>query len=120
MGFSSLQEIFQHVNYIYDYDHKHGIGVGFFFSSRRLHTIWPRDWSSDVCSSDLAGARESPTPWSARGARRARSIRANGRRRRTALTQTKAASNRRGAPDATAASVALALHDRVSAPHGLE
>src|SRR5439155_14760993 len=27
--------------------------VVFFFSSRRRHTIWPRDWSSDVCSSDL-------------------------------------------------------------------
>src|SRR5439155_6099410 len=26
---------------------------GFFFSSRRRHTRWPRDWSSDVCSSDL-------------------------------------------------------------------
>src|SRR5690625_7539455 len=26
-----------------------------FFSSRRRHTRWPRDWSSDVCSSDLAG-----------------------------------------------------------------
>src|SRR5215208_6542118 len=25
----------------------------FFFSRRRRHTIWPRDWSSDVCSSDL-------------------------------------------------------------------
>src|SRR5439155_11211561 len=25
----------------------------FFFSSRRRHTSWPRDWSSDVCSSDL-------------------------------------------------------------------
>src|SRR5207253_7052236 len=24
-------------------------------SSRRRHTRWPRDWSSDVCSSDLAG-----------------------------------------------------------------
>src|SRR5207253_2445233 len=23
------------------------------FSSRRRHTRWPRDWSSDVCSSDL-------------------------------------------------------------------
>src|SRR5215208_1800511 len=32
--------------------------VFFFFSSRRRHTRWPRDWSSDVCSSDLlAGAR---------------------------------------------------------------
>src|SRR5439155_14854758 len=28
----------------------------FFFSSRRRHTRWPRDWSSDVCSSDLTGA----------------------------------------------------------------
>src|SRR5215510_15714915 len=28
--------------------------VIFFFSSRRRHTRWPRDWSSDVCSSDLA------------------------------------------------------------------
>src|SRR5690625_7376101 len=26
---------------------------GVFFSSRRRHTRWPRDWSSDVCSSDL-------------------------------------------------------------------
>src|SRR5690625_7749195 len=30
--------------------------LGFFFSSRRRHTRWPRDWSSDVCSSDLAGS----------------------------------------------------------------
>src|SRR6266508_5667141 len=29
----------------------------FFFSSRRRHTRWPRDWSSDVCSSDLFHAR---------------------------------------------------------------
>src|SRR5439155_10162666 len=29
-------------------------GALFFFSSRRRHTRWPRDWSSDVCSSDLA------------------------------------------------------------------
>src|SRR3712207_7861111 len=27
--------------------------VCFFFSSRRLHTRYWRDWSSDVCSSDL-------------------------------------------------------------------
>src|SRR5690625_5778544 len=26
----------------------------FFLSSRRRHTRWPRDWSSDVCSSDLS------------------------------------------------------------------
>src|SRR5207253_5150028 len=31
--------------------------VVFFFSSRRRHTRWPRDWSSDVCSSDLPGGR---------------------------------------------------------------
>src|SRR5438445_2818593 len=29
----------------------------FFFSSRRRHTRYWRDWSSDVCSSDLLGAR---------------------------------------------------------------
>src|SRR5215510_9506250 len=29
----------------------------FFFSSRRRHTRWPRDWSSDVCSSDLGAER---------------------------------------------------------------
>src|SRR2546428_6621297 len=29
----------------------------FFFSSRRRHTRSDRDWSSDVCSSDLIGAR---------------------------------------------------------------
>src|SRR5690625_5806671 len=28
-------------------------GCDFFFSCRRRHTSWPRDWSSDVCSSDL-------------------------------------------------------------------
>src|SRR5579863_1752526 len=27
--------------------------VGLFFSSRRRHTRWTGDWSSDVCSSDL-------------------------------------------------------------------
>src|SRR5207253_5032167 len=31
----------------------------FFFSSRRRHTRWPRDWSSDVCSSDLGETRTS-------------------------------------------------------------
>src|SRR2546427_11733360 len=28
--------------------------MGFFFSSRRRHTIFDCDWSSDVCSSDLS------------------------------------------------------------------
>src|SRR6266487_7116448 len=30
----------------------------FFFSSRRRHTRWTGDWSSDVCSSDLIATRE--------------------------------------------------------------
>src|SRR2546429_3436757 len=30
-------------------------GKFFFFSSRRRHTRCSRDWSSDVCSSDLSG-----------------------------------------------------------------
>src|SRR5476651_2733148 len=30
----------------------------FFFSSRRRHTRYWRDWSSDVCSSDLAPGQE--------------------------------------------------------------
>src|SRR2546430_14116430 len=29
--------------------------MSFFFSSRRRHTRFDCDWSSDVCSSDLAG-----------------------------------------------------------------
>src|SRR6478672_13030268 len=39
----------------------------FFFSSRRRHTRSDRDWSSDVCSSDLTSAVFPTT-----GARRAR------------------------------------------------
>src|SRR5439155_23039597 len=34
-----------------------GFGSAFFFSSRIRHTRWPRDWSSDVCSSDLLAIR---------------------------------------------------------------
>src|SRR3712207_4824417 len=34
-----------------------GIVLLFFCSSRRRHTRYWRDWSSDVCSSDLAGAK---------------------------------------------------------------
>src|SRR5689334_23457582 len=29
------------------------LSIFFFFSSRRRHTRWNCDWSSDVCSSDL-------------------------------------------------------------------
>src|SRR5690606_39336638 len=32
--------------------------VEFFFSSRRRHTRFSRDWSSDVCSSDLTQRRK--------------------------------------------------------------
>src|SRR5690606_41545782 len=31
----------------------HSVFYFFFFSSRRRHTRFSRDWSSDVCSSDL-------------------------------------------------------------------
>src|SRR5580704_9095479 len=34
--------------------------VVFFFSSSRRHTRWTGDWSSDVCSSDLAGVAVQP------------------------------------------------------------
>src|SRR5207253_10708627 len=55
----------------------------FFFSSRRRHTRWPRDWSSDVCSSDLYFSAERtkavpradisyPADWPERSARRLR------------------------------------------------
>src|SRR3712207_3439969 len=46
----------------------------FFFSSRRRHTRYWRDWSSDVCSSDLgeAGATVYCTGRSTRAARRER------------------------------------------------
>src|SRR5215203_7094474 len=55
----------------------------FFFSSRRRHTRYWRDWSSDVCSSDLTGlprsrrcsrrAACSTAPWSRGGRRPVRS-----------------------------------------------
>src|SRR6266511_5499868 len=47
-----------------------------FFSGRRRHTSFSRDWSSDVCSSDLAGAG-----WSRRAARSAGPIPVRPRRR---------------------------------------
>src|SRR5207249_7287672 len=33
-----------------------------FFSSRRRHTRWPRDWTSDVCSSDLVFTENETNP----------------------------------------------------------
>src|SRR5438876_6693581 len=34
--------------------------IYFFFSSRRRHTRWTGDWSSDVCSSDLLQIIQGP------------------------------------------------------------
>src|SRR5204863_886471 len=39
-----------------------GVLSFFFFSSRRRHTRSLRDWSSDVCSSDLTKEKEEPSP----------------------------------------------------------
>src|SRR5699024_12066961 len=40
------------------------VAILFFFSSRRRHTISKRDWSSDVCSSDLCRTcPPTPPPW---------------------------------------------------------
>src|SRR5439155_15851909 len=55
----------------------------FFFSSRRRHTRWPRDWSSDVCSSDLYTLRDA-VQWLQDGAVVAF---AGGRQRLTSGTQ---------------------------------
>src|SRR3712207_7947278 len=38
----------------------------FFFSSRRRHTRYWRDWSSDVCSSDLWGGENGTAFWTNR------------------------------------------------------
>src|SRR5690349_13829492 len=40
----------------------------FFFSSRRRHTSSLRDWSSDVCSSDLAPKSRKASAWRLHGA----------------------------------------------------
>src|SRR5271165_5525699 len=49
---SISKKFFIHSLYFFSY---YSFGLFFFFSSRRRHTIFSRDWSSDVCSSDLAG-----------------------------------------------------------------
>src|SRR5207253_6500449 len=66
-----------------------------FFSSRRRHTRWPRDWSSDVCSSDLVRrvpvtmfAQGRTTTGSGRGGRSDAALVA-GRRRVPARTGTR-------------------------------
>src|SRR2546429_160190 len=45
------QDAFSRSGWLWPVDAK-----GFFFSSRRRHTRCSRDWSSDVCSSDLSTA----------------------------------------------------------------
>src|SRR5947209_20274169 len=53
----------------------------FFFSSRRRHTRYWRDWSSDVCSSDLRTTCRSSAPRSAgRSGKPATSSRCRSRR----------------------------------------
>src|SRR5690606_41188651 len=41
------------LRYSFLFDYKIDNYLFFFFSSRRRHTRFSRDWSSDVCSSDL-------------------------------------------------------------------
>src|SRR5690625_7489686 len=65
----------------------------FFFSSRRRHTRWPRDWSSDVCSSDL---KKSTSSESSRSAEASGSRAANGEQRRTGPKSNRTSTN--GAP----------------------
>src|SRR4051794_41706397 len=40
--------------YVYRESWHEPVEIGFFCSSRRRHTRWTGDWSSDVCSSDLS------------------------------------------------------------------
>src|SRR6266704_6263117 len=54
----------------------------FFFSSRRRHTISKRDWSSDVCSSDLTGLDEKGQPRNVKG------VAANAQTKRLYVTTT--------------------------------
>src|SRR5690606_39546893 len=50
-----------------------------FFSRRRRHTIFSRDWSSDVCSSDLVAITTASTSF--RSKTRRKSFTVSGRRR---------------------------------------
>src|SRR5690606_40523484 len=47
------------------------VSVLFFFSRRRRHTSFSRDWSSDVCSSDLFAPQKGATPEQAQHLERA-------------------------------------------------
>src|SRR5215203_7207040 len=54
----------------------------FFFSSRRRHTRYWRDWSSDVCSSDLGVSRPTVIAWRKRYAREGLTVQLADRPRR--------------------------------------
>src|SRR2546422_9513053 len=60
----------------------------FFFSSRRRHTRCSRDWSSDVCSSDLARTRGWPNGSSSPPATRCAAIRSSSSKRSAGPTCT--------------------------------
>src|SRR5690606_40166092 len=49
---------YTHDGLLYRYALCYGLSSVFFFSSRRRHTRFSRDWSSDVCSSDLLPLHE--------------------------------------------------------------
>src|SRR5437762_8907187 len=73
---------------------REAIEILFFFSSRRRHTRYIGDWSSDVCSSDLHLVHREPDDHLAGGARRP----AQGHRGSAAQAEeTGAASHRGGA-----------------------
>src|SRR5699024_3203073 len=68
----------------------------FFFSSRRRHTRSKRDWSSDVCSSDLRGSGRG-APLAGRSRRSSRSASCTGARLAVwAVPSTGSPSGRRG------------------------
>src|SRR5699024_11324518 len=50
---SSINSPISRSSKVYQYNQRSPLFFSFFFSSRRRHTRSKRDWSSDVCSSDL-------------------------------------------------------------------
>src|SRR5207302_7639665 len=69
--------------------------IFFFFSSRRRHTRFSRDWSSDVCSSDLADAWGDRRRITTAAARREQDRPARPRARRGASTAASRSEERR-------------------------
>src|SRR5690606_3678848 len=87
----------------------------FFFSSRRRHTRFSRDWSSDVCSSDLTDrSRAAALPGLGRSAGAAH----RGDRGRVEAGGQGAADGRRGTPAAAAGRAAAVGGNRFGAPEG--